>query len=109
MAITRRRCRVSLCPVRRAPRLSHVIAMTTDSPAGRSAACRPGERGTAAGVNAEASAAVPLPDAVADLARRIHHSRAQVVPLADVTYRLRKAGLEVTLEQVRAAVMRGRR
>jgi hypothetical protein len=44
------------------------------------------------------------PDDVADLALRIHHSRVPVVPLADVAFRLRQAGHQVTLDQVHAAV-----
>jgi len=47
-----------------------------------------------------------LPDDVADLARRIHHSRVPVMPLADVAFRLRQAGYQVTLDQVHAAVSR---
>ncbi len=53
----------------------------------------------------EILAAIPLPDAIADLARRIHHSRPAVVPFADVAFRLRQAGHEVTIEQVRRAVL----
>ncbi len=49
---------------------------------------------------------IPLPDAIADLARRIHFSRPEVVPLADVAFRLRQAGHHVTIEQVRNAVLR---
>ncbi len=49
---------------------------------------------------------VPLPDDVASLARRIYHSRPQVVPFADVAFRLRQAGYSATVEQVRAAVTR---
>jgi len=55
---------------------------------------------------AEALAAIPLPDAIADLARRIHHSRPEVVPFADVAFRLRQAGYEATVEQVRRAILR---
>jgi hypothetical protein len=47
-----------------------------------------------------------LPDDVADLARRIHRSRVPVVPLADVAFRLRQAGHQVTPDQVHAAVSR---
>ena len=47
----------------------------------------------------------PLSDDVADLARQIHHSRTPVVPLADVVFRLRQAGHEVTTEQVRDAIL----
>ncbi len=46
-----------------------------------------------------------LPEDVADLARRIHHARVPVVPLADVTFRLRQAGHDVTAEQVRTAIL----
>jgi len=46
-----------------------------------------------------------LPEDVADLARRIHHGRVPVVPLADVTFRLRQAGHDVTAEQVRTAIL----
>ena len=48
----------------------------------------------------------PLSSDVADLARRIHLSRSLVVPLADVTFRLRQAGHDVTTEQVRDAILR---
>jgi len=48
----------------------------------------------------------PLPPEVADLARRIHHSRCPVVPLADVVFRLRQAGHQVSAEQVREAIFR---
>ncbi len=52
-------------------------------------------------------AADPLRDDVADLARRIYDSRPQVVPFADVAFRLRQAGYgPVTIEQVRNAVLR---
>jgi hypothetical protein len=47
----------------------------------------------------------PLPDDVADLARRIHLSRCPVVPLADVVFRLRQAGHQVSTEQVRQAIL----
>ena len=47
----------------------------------------------------------PLSDDVADLARRIHFSRTPVVRLADVTFRLRQAGHDVTTEQVRDAIL----
>jgi len=42
---------------------------------------------------------------VADLACRIHHSRPQVVPFADVTFRLQQAGYAVTIDQVKDAVV----
>ena len=48
----------------------------------------------------------PLPPEVADLARRIHLSRSPVVPMADVVFRLRQAGHDVTTEQVRVAIFR---
>jgi len=48
----------------------------------------------------------PLPPDVADLARRIRHSRPHVVPLADVVFRLRQAGHQVSAEQVRQAILR---
>jgi hypothetical protein len=63
----------------------------------------PDGRGTAGGARTPAPA-VPLPDEVADLARRIHDSRPQVVPFADVAFRLRQAGHSATVEQVRAAI-----
>ena len=47
----------------------------------------------------------PLPDDVAALARRIHFSRSPVVPPADVVYRLRQAGHDVTAEAVREAIL----
>ncbi len=46
-----------------------------------------------------------LADDVADLACRIHHSRPQVVPFADVTFRLQQAGYAVTIDQVKDAVV----
>jgi hypothetical protein len=45
-----------------------------------------------------------LPAEVADLARRIHHCRVPVVPLADVMFRLRRAGHNMSIGQVRAAI-----
>jgi hypothetical protein len=47
-----------------------------------------------------------VPDDVADLARRIHHSRVPVVPPADVAFRLRQAGHQLTLNQVHVALSR---
>ena len=46
-----------------------------------------------------------LPAELADLARRIHFSRTPVVPLADVVFRLRQAGHQVTTDAVRDAIL----
>ena len=60
----------------------------------------------AAGEDRIPTPAAPLSDEVASLARRIHYSRPQVVPFADVAFRLRQAGYSATVAQVWAALRR---
>jgi len=82
---------------------------TQDRPAGHAEPA--GHRQGAAAPEGKGSAAAPLPADVADLARRIHHGRhvsrfgTPVVPLADVVFRLRQAGHQVTADAVREAIL----